>query len=60
MHGQHLGLHWSLFNTEAVILLQIVMVSPGAHLGKNHESQLKNNEFEIENARAFIVTKLLI
>ena len=28
-----------------VILLQIVTVSPGTHLVKNHESQSKNNEF---------------
>ena len=44
-----------------MILLQIVMVSPGTHLVKNHEfqsrsneSQLKKNESEIENARAFM------
>ena len=37
-----------------VILLQIVMVSPGTHLVKKHESQLKKrNEFDIENALAF-------
>ena len=42
-------------------LLQIVMVSPGAHLVKHHEpqfrtneSQLKKNDSEIENARAFM------
>ena len=45
----------------AVILLQIVMVSPGTHLVKNHESQsrtnepqFKKNESEIENALAFM------
>ena len=27
---------------DPVILLQIVMVSPGTHLVKNHESQFKN------------------
>ena len=39
-----------------VILLQIVMVSPGTHLVKNNESQLKKkrNEFDIENALAFM------
>ena len=40
-----------------VILLQIVMVSPGTHLVKNHESQLKKikkNKSEIENALAFM------
>ena len=42
-----------------MILLQIVMVSPGTHLVKNHESlsitnesQCKKNEAEIENALA--------
>ena len=29
------------YKYSAVILLQIVMVSPGTHLVKNHESQLK-------------------
>ena len=28
----------------AVILLQIVMVSPGTHFVKNHESQSRSNE----------------
>ena len=38
-----------------VILLQIVMVSPGTHFLKNHESQLKkNNESEIDNGWAFM------
>ena len=43
-----------------VILLQIVMVSPGTYLLKNHESRsrtsespLKQNESEIENVWAF-------
>ena len=39
----------------SVILLQIIMVSPGTHFVKNHESQLKkNNESEIENGWAFM------
>ena len=38
----------------AVILLQIVMVNPDTHLVKNHESQLKNNKSEIENAWVFL------
>ena len=40
-----------------MILKKIVMVSPGTHLAKNHEShskanesQLKKNKSEIENA----------
>ena len=37
-----------------VILLQIVMVSPGTYLVKNHESLLKKNESEIKNAWAFM------
>ena len=39
----------------AVILLQICMVSPGNHLVKNRESQLKkNSKSEIENAWDFM------
>ena len=44
-------------NFTAVILLQIVMVSPGTHFVKNRESQLKKkkkNESDIENALAFM------
>ena len=39
-----------------VILSQIVMVSPGTHLVKNCESQLKKRrkKFDIENALAFM------
>ena len=44
-----------------MILLQIVMVSPGTHLVKNHEFQSRTNETklkkkdsEIENAWAFM------
>ena len=44
-----------------VILLQEVMVSPGTHLVKNHESQsrtsesqLKNNTSKIEKASVFM------
>ena len=44
-----------------MILLQIVMVSPGTHLAKNHESQsrtietqLKKKDSVIENAWAFM------
>ena len=32
----------------AVILLQIVMVSPGTHLVKNHESQFKKKKGVLE------------
>ena len=40
---------------DSVILLQIVMVSPGTHLVKNHEYQFKKKyESEIENAWAFM------
>ena len=46
-----------------MILLQIVMVSPGTHLVKNHESLYitnesqfkKNNESQIKRAWAFTV-----
>ena len=54
-------------NITAVILLQIVMVSPGTHFVKNRESQSrisesqlkkkkkkKKNESDIENALAFM------
>ena len=37
-----------------VILLQIVMVSPGTHLVKNCESQFKKNDLAIENSWAFM------
>ena len=49
---------------DTVILLQIVMVSPGTHLVKNHESQSRTNksqfkkESKIENAWA--LTRQLI
>ena len=31
-----------------MILLQKVTVSPGTHLVKNHESQSRSNEFQLE------------
>ena len=34
-----------------VILLQIVMVSPGTHLVKNHESQSRTNESQFQNPK---------
>ena len=34
---------------DTVILLQIVMVSPGAHLVKNHESQCRTIESQFKN-----------
>ena len=40
----------------ALIMLQIVMVSPGTHLVKNHESLSITNESWIENAWAFMET----
>ena len=51
----------------SAILLQIVMVSHGSHLVKNHESQsrtnesqFKKNESKIENAWDGYVTRQLI
>ena len=38
----HISRHW------AVILLQIVMVSPGTHHVWNHESQSRSNEFQLK------------
>ena len=35
----------------AVILLQIVMVSPGTHLVKNHESLSITNESQLKTMR---------
>ena len=32
----------------ALILLQVVMVSPGTHLVKNHESQSRTNESQFK------------
>ena len=49
-----LALAARLLMVTAVILLQIVMVNPGTHLVKNHESQLKNNKSEIENVWVFL------
>ena len=34
----------AFFETITVILLQIVMVSPGTHLVKHHESQSRTSE----------------
>ena len=33
-----------------MILLQVVMVSPGTHFVKNHESQSRTNELQLKNA----------
>ena len=38
---------------EAVILLQIVMVSPGTHLVKTHESQSITNESQFKKNKEF-------
>ena len=35
----------------SVMLLQIVMVSPGTHLVKNHESQSRTNESQFKKQR---------
>ena len=55
---------FNLFIPWPVILLQIVMVSPGTYLVKNHESQsrtnesynvvLKKNASKFENSSAFV------
>ena len=42
--GQQLGII-------AVILLQIVTVSPWTHLVKNHESQSRTNESQLKTMR---------
>ena len=34
--------------TVTVILLQIVMVSPGTHLVENHDSQSRTNESQLK------------
>ena len=57
-----------LLTSASVILLQIVVVSPGTHLVRNHESQSRSNESqlklknesEIENAGGLYVTRQLI
>ena len=36
-------------NSYSVILLQIVMVSPGTHLVKKHESQPRTSESQFKN-----------
>ena len=57
IEGSFLRSSTTVLRKTSAILLQIVMVSPGNHLVKNHESQsrasesqLKKNESEIENA----------
>ena len=57
IEGSFLSSSTTVLRKTSVILLQIVMVSPGNHLVKIHqsqsrtsESQLKKNESEIENA----------
>ena len=42
------GLPCHLLRPLSVILLQKVTVSPGTHLVKNHESQSRSNEFQLE------------
>ena len=41
-------------NWSAVILLQIVMVSPGTHFLKKDESQSRTRESQLKNAWAFM------
>ena len=58
IEGSFLRSSTTVLRKTSVILLQIVMASPGNHLVKNHESQSRTNEsqfkkkngFEIENA----------
>ena len=58
IEGSFLRSSTTVLRKTSVILLQIVMASPGNHLVKNHESQSrtkesqfkKKNGFEIENA----------
>ena len=47
IHDDFIHLHQSY--TYSVILLQIVMVSPGTHLVKNHESQSRTIESQFKN-----------
>ena len=51
IEGSFLRSSTTVLRKTSAILLQIVMVSPGNHLVKNHESQFqKKRESEIENA----------
>ena len=43
-----------IINWSAVILLQIVIVSPGTHFVKNDESQSRTSESQLKNAWAFM------
>ena len=55
------GLSW-LYFALAVISLQIVMVSPGTHLGKNHESQSRITETQFTKQwvpGSFVTTHLI-
>ena len=41
-------------NSYSVILLQIVMVSPGTHLVKNHEPQSRTIESQFKNRSPWV------
>ena len=43
---------------KSVLLLQIVMVSPGTHLVKNHESWPITNQSQIEKKKGVILRPL--
>ena len=51
----NLTIIWLLFT---VILLQIVMMSPGTHLVKNHESQSRTNEFQLTEQKGVMLGHL--
>ena len=63
LSGQEKGrLCFHHINPLAVILLHIVMVSPGTHLVKNHESQSRKTESQFKNqwvCESFVTTQLI-
>ena len=42
-----------------MILLQIVMVSPGTHLVKNHESQFKKKSLKLKCLDLYVTRQLI-
>ena len=51
IEGSFLRSSTTVLRKTSAILLQIVMVSPGNHLVKNHESQSRTNESQFQKKR---------
>ena len=51
--------NYAVFSSQSFNLLQIVMVSPGTHLVKNHEYQLRTNESQFKKKETEIGNALV-